>query len=429
MLYATPFYADSFYGSDELDLPPGGPYRLSGYQNVIDSLILYWKLYPCTDVLGQYAWMVELDLDPGFASANYRKYMSTDQAVRFSSSLVDGNTYSVDINSVTVSVPFRKTHAITLSDIALAVAARPGVLSSFVQDGMVVVQSPHFEPVFPGMVVAGSLVAVANSAVTGGASQAATTISDAWEFVSGALHKGMVVPSPKRKQGSTQTMYWRVTGERGNVLTATRNGICTIASAVNEVVRDAVLGSFSDVIYRKDSGSNIFKLHDAFGSVIDTHHVANVLANNDISTSLVRDLTLEDSFGSMVDIRKPQLMNVLDFREIIKNFFVEARNSSATLAIRNMVRAALCYNPSVTRVIDELDWFVEDASTPPVVPAYVEDVANAVSAPTCWSMQEIGNGIIVRVVNNMGAAVSREFLESILRKLAPAHTSLFLSGI
>ena len=419
-LYGSFRYGQQFYGSNIDGFPPGGLVGLSAYQNIIDTAMMYWALSPCSVLLDTFTWAIETDLVDTFASPDYRLFISSDRKIAFSAELVVGNTYSVTVDGTPITVPYAVSHDDTMAAIAAAIAG-VGTVGLAWNEGLTI-GVRALAPEAPIVLTA--------SAVTGGISQATTTIGPYLEFVNGRLHRGMVVPIYPRAQGVATPMYWKAWGLHGGIITPPVPAYATfqIPSAIDGLARDAMMDLFSDVIYRKDSGSNIYKMHQVYGDALDGHHVANIFAENNNSTALIRDQMVEDVYGAMVEIIKPQLMPHVDYHEIIRTFLREARNTPTMGALIAMIRSIVCIPPTITAIRETLDFFVNDsASSPTVDPFYVSDASPVVDPPTMWSVQEIGNGIIVTVYNDLGAIVDAYFVSNIVNKMIPAHVTAYVT--
>jgi len=357
-LYADFRYAEKFYGSDILGDPPGGPANLNAYQNNIDTVVLYWSLDPCSTAFHDFVWTVDVDTVDTFDSADKITYVTSDSKITLSGALVTGNTISVDVDGFTVSSVFVTDSNTTLAALAVAIAARPNVASATVvnagsgtdDDRIVLIRADEIE----------TPVVLTSMAVTGGASQTTGTIGLAVDYIVGQVHKGIAVPIYPRLQGQTRPMYWRVKGRHGWADTVYVSSVFTIPQAIDEVSRDAMLALMPDPIYKKTSDSNNYGMHWTYGQSLDEQYVGDVFANNDIAVASVRDITLQSKFGDYVRIMRPQNMKAIDFREILKFFFAEARESPTTSSVINVVNAALCVEPTILEIRDTVDLEVAD---------------------------------------------------------------------
>jgi len=259
-----------------------------------------------------------------------------------------------------------------------------------------------------------------------------TELSPEVEFIPGKIHKGMVVPIYTRLQGETLRMYWRVRGAIGGIWTVWSVAMYNIPAALDEIVRDSDLDNMPNAVYKKDAGSNVHGVHWTFGDAIDLHWVTDFFANADLSTEFVRDASSVGKMAPYMGAIRPQLMKMIDFREILRTFMAEARNSPTIHSVRAVIRSMVCRDPVFTRIEDTLDMYVSD-DTPgsEVLPFYVSDDSSSppVEAPTAWDHQHLAWGIIITVENPLGAIVSRAFMEEIVRKLVPAHVPVYVVGI
>lgn len=524
-------YAENFYGSDEFGTAPGGPVNLSSYQNNIDTVVLYWTLapFPPPVSLSSFVWTVDTDLVDTFSSPDLRTYVTSDQNITLAGALVTGNAISVTVDGFAVSAPFSTDSNTTLGALAAAIALRPNVDFATVVDAgdgsdddrTILVRSLDIE----------NPVVLTALTVTGGASQTTVTASAAVDFIQARVHRGVAVPIYARLQGEQRPMYWRVKGRRAAVDTILADAVFNIPQAIDEVVRDAQLDLMPDPIYKKDAGSNNHGIHWVYGLSLDDHHVANVFAENDIALETVRDVSIQNKFGDMVRITRPQLMKAIDFREIVQQFFIEARRSPTVRSVRNVVRAAMAIEPVIEPIRNGLDLQVADTTlaqevdefyvpdddfyqtitfdaalvvgntytitvdgnpvaTPfntdsdttmqdsadnialepgvgfaavvkvtggssndrviviraanPLVPPILNSSlvtggatqanttvvnAGAVLPATTWDNIHLAGGIIVNVTNPLSAIVTKEFLQTILRKLVLANHPLYVAGI
>ena len=371
-LYGTVKFADTFYGSAGFNSAPGGLANLNAYQNNIDTVVLYWTLSPCPATIGSFAWTVQTDTVDTFDSSNLRTYISTDQKIVLSGPLVAGNTVSVQVDTLVVSVGYATSSNATLAALAAAIATRPSVASAVVVGGGLSPDDSRTIKISSTTLDVPPVLA--DVLIVGGASQANGSISLFNDYIAGKIHKGMAVPTYPRLQGASGPMYWQAKGIRAGSEVPYIASVFNELQAVNGVDRDSMLGLIADIIYKKTSDSNIYKIHDSFGSALDDEWVDASLINNDYYLSSVRDVSIQDTFGTMVNIVRPLLMKAIDFREILRTFFVEARQSPLYRSVRNMVRACLAMEPTITNIRDMLDLYVADSTVGQEVdPFYVPD--------------------------------------------------------
>lgn len=333
-IYGIPIYADgTFFGSDENNNPAGGPYSLNAYQNSLDTVILYWTLFPMVSTFQDFSWTVETDLVSTFDSANLR-------------------TYTTDDN--------------------------------------------------PSIVI------------------------------TGGIHSGMAVQAYPRTQVTNLTMYWRVKGTYGGVDTVWVSSAYNEFSAVDGSTRDNMLNLMPNPIYKKDSTSNFYNLHWSMGQSIDDLWVQDSFVNSNNYIAFVQDIALQNNFAYTVGITRPLNMKAIDFREIIRTFFAESRNSPTTRSIYNMVVACLGFPPVFELIRDNYNLYVSDEDIyHPVDPFYVTDdnPSSFVDSVPVWDNLNLATGVIVHVQNPCGALITRAYLQGILRKMVFTHTPLYVVGI
>lgn len=79
-------------------------------------------------------------------------------------------------------------------------------------------------------------------------------------YLAGGVHKGIVVDAYKRQQGVGTPMYWRVQGHYANADTGWASSTFVIPSAIDDLVRQAMLDTLPDQIYKKDFAAGDFQL-------------------------------------------------------------------------------------------------------------------------------------------------------------------------
>lgn len=316
-IYATVRYAEPFYGSDENNDATGGPAGLTAYQNNIDSIVFYWRLEPVTSSVGSFLWTVETDLVDDFSSPEKKTFLSTD----------------LDVT-----------------------------------------------------------------------------------YIPGKVHQGMAVDLPySRQQGATTEMFWRVKGTIQNADTVWTGSTFSIPQAIDGIARNRMLSLMPDPIYKKDAGSNNYNMLWSYGQVLDLLYVQYLLANNDIYLESVRDANIQKKFGNLVKISKPGLMRAIDFREILRSFYVEARNSPVVRAIVNTTMAALGTPPTLINIRDANDFQVADDTIGQTVdPFYVEDDSfyqvltfdGPLVAGNIYTVSVDGNPVITNFITDSNTTMS-----------------------
>lgn len=419
--YASPQYATTYYGSDEFGNPSGGPANLNAYQNNIETVVLYWTLEPASPSFNLFNWTVQTDMDPTFGSPQLITYDGTNSEIALGGPLGPRNVVSVTVDGFPVSSTFDTDTPTTLGLLATAIAARPNVASAIVMESAIVVSSINTL----------SPVSLTAPSITFGGAQAAISVIPALTEVSGRVNKGAAVPIYPRAQGKTQTMYWRVMGTLFNSPTIWANSTFTIPQATDGVDRDAMIARMPDPVYKKDPGSNNYGMLWSYGQSLDELYIEYFFANNDISIALCRDATIQKKFGNMVGITQPGLMKSIDYREILRQFYVEARNSPALRSVINVTEAALGVAPTIVNIRDVADSYVADGVSGEVVDGiYLDDnLYPAIAPATVWNNVHLAGGVIVEVTDPLGAIVSRDFLQLILRKLVLANCPLYVIGI
>lgn len=255
------------------------------------------------------------------------------------------------------------------------------------------------------------------------------------DYIAGCVNKGMAVPTYPRLQGESRTMYWRVQGALGEGETAIVSSTFEIASAVDQVVKQAMLDSLPDIIYKKDlsaGDTNLAKLYHALGLEFDMLHMDGVLVGNDAYTRSVRDVHLAANFGSLLQISQPSTMETIDFREILRVYMREAGYSPTIGSVRRVIKAIFGVDPDFTFIRDTLDMYVDDSSSTPVVdPFWVPDPLSVppVDEHTVWDNANLSFGVIININAPLGCTISRAFVENIVYKLTPAFAPVYITGI
>ena len=388
-LYASTFYANEFFGGNA---PAGGPGNLTAYQNNIDTVVLYWRLEPANAYLSNFVWTVNVDLSSAFGSPNQKTYVSTDSSIILAGPLVTGNTISVTVDGFAVSATFSIDSPTTLGALASAIAARPNVGLASVNGNSVIVRALNIE--IPVVLTALS--------ITGGASQASGTAGNIGALIQGRINSGMVIGLPyQRMQGIETPMYWQVKGTRGGADTVYVSSVFSIPQTVDGSTRDKMLDFQPDPIYRKDSGSNNYKILQAYGSTVDNAYVNIKMIDNDIYTASVRDASLQPLFADYIGISLPTGMKAIDYREIVRAFFVAARLSPTDESVIGTVDAALGIKPTISLIRDGIDLEVADATVGQLVDSFYVTDNNFYQTITFSAALVTGNTYSITVNGNL----------------------------
>lgn len=252
-------------------------------------------------------------------------------------------------------------------------------------------------------------------------------------YINGGVHKGMVVTAYARQQGEYSTMYWRVKGSISGVDTAWSTGTFLLPPAIDIVSKQSMLDTLPDIIYRKDmtgGDSNLFKLYGAVGKRLDALNLEAIFTGRDGYARYVRDQALDKNFGALLELKQPTNMEAIDYREILRVLMREAGRSPSIGAIRRMAKAIFGADPDFSLIRDTLDMYVDDSgSSPAVIPAYVDDAGNGVTAGTCWDNANLAFGVVIHINNPLSLPVTRDFTVQVLTKLTPAFAPVYITGI
>jgi hypothetical protein len=383
-LPSPPGLGPVFYGTDFSGSNPAFPDNLTAYQNTDGTVILYWTLNPIGAGLPSIIWTVETDLVDTFDSPDLRVYEGSEalivsttvrtQAIDFDNPLVTGNTYSVDVDGVTVATAFSVDSDTTMAAIASAIAAEPNVATAVVVTGP---SADDDRRILVTPTAAAVTVALTNSAVTGGASQANTSILEVRNLIAGCVNKGMVVPAVPRLQGEFDDMFWRVKGTRAGYSTNFVEDLFKIPEAIDQITKQNMVNLLPDVVYKKDlsaGDTNLAKIYLSIGKELDEVNLETIFSNNDLFTEFVRDSSLKNNFGALLKLEQPADMKTIDFREILRVLLAVSGDSPSLGSVRKLIKAMFGVNPSFSLIRDTLDIFVDDpGSVPPVDPFDVND--------------------------------------------------------
>jgi hypothetical protein len=344
------------------------------------------------------------------------------QTLSINRQLISGNTISIKVDAVTVSTLFATDSNATLAAFAAAIEAEPGVKSAAVIDAgpltnddrtIIIVPASGAAPMVltdpsvigtdPRPLISteknvdsaivtsvpattdddrrivitssqGKTTQIVGPVLSGSASPSGVSVVSIKNTIKGRINKGVVVPSYQRLQDESEVMHWRVRASRVGTSTQYAYSEFSLTPAIDEVTRDEMLNILPDILYNKSPGGNIFGVHDSHGKYLDVHHREVSLTDRDLSTNLVRDTKVYPNYGSMAEIIKPAVMEYIDYREIIKTFLRQARNSPTLRSIIDVAIASVCNPPTVTNIKDILTFFISDpSSSPPVEPSFIDD--------------------------------------------------------
>lgn len=97
-------------------------------------------------------------------------------------------------------------------------------------------------------------------------------------FIAGGVNKGIVVPTYARQQGEEIPMYWRVQGHYGGNDTTFASSVFMIPEAIDDIVRQQMLDTIPDVIYKKDFAAGDFQMQSlVFNAAMVSGNVFNVI--------------------------------------------------------------------------------------------------------------------------------------------------------
>lgn len=253
-------------------------------------------------------------------------------------------------------------------------------------------------------------------------------------FISGCVHKGLPVAIYPREQGAAKRMYWRVKGINGTDFSRWSQSAFDIPGAIDVAARTFTLSFLPDALYNKLPESNIYKLHDADAKEFEELNKEITLVNNDLYTISVRDKSLDNNFGELLDIIKPYDMKVIDYREIIKNFMANIRSAPSEKSVAALLHFVYGSYPEFVEIEGIATMYLED---PGLVEAfYSEDtdpLGPPVEAPILWDDRHIAYGVVLDIMNRFGAQcndiITKQFVLSLVTKMSQAHAPVYLNYV
>jgi len=251
------------------------------------------------------------------------------------------------------------------------------------------------------------------------------TVGD--DYLVGCLHVGMSVPLYTRNQGAIKIVYWRVQGTYGNFTTnLSAAQTYNIQEAIDVISRDTSLAYLPDILYKKSSDTNIYKIHDAFAQQFNIFNKELQLVDGDAYLSSVRDSNIDANFGVLSGINIPYGMSRLDYREIVAAFIKNIRLAPTQAATTNMIYAMYRTIPTYSLIRETEDvYIVENEADSPY--AILND---SPTLPYALDVRNFDFGVIINIENLLGPGcqqiISEAFATKILRNMVQAHVPIYL---
>lgn len=261
------------------------------------------------------------------------------------------------------------------------------------------------------------------------------------QFISGCIHKGLVVPIISlypREQGQVKRVYWRVKGTYGNDMSDWMVSVFDIPSAIDVATRNFTLSFLPEVLYNKETTSNVYKMHDAYAKEFEELNKYMVLVDNDNYVYKVRDESITKNFGDLLDIIKPYDMKAIDYREIVKNFMSNIRSAPSKKSVSSLLHYVYGSYPEFVDIQDLATMYVgsDHIGDPDYVePFYTWDPYSTpvVVAPIVWDSRHLAYGVVLNISDKFGeecrAIFTDQFVLAFVRKMIQAHTPIYLNRI
>lgn len=437
--YRNPRYTESFYGTGPNGEIPGGPADLRAYQNNADTIILYWGFDPVSPYLSSFTWTIDTDLVDTFDSSYFYSYTSTANP-----DFIDGGVHKG------LAVPaYPRLQGESRRVYWRVSGERGGISTPFVSsyydmpEAINILTSQSMMDLLPDVIYKKDYAAgdyqlqaiVFNRALTSGnvynlavngvalIPTTYTTSSDnTLALIAAKIAAVSGVGSATVTSGGTGT-----DDDREIVIRAAEKD-----SAVSLFGSSVTGGSVKvSTITESRNTSNIKRLFDAIGSERDLLNLETIFTNNDLFTNSVRDISIKNNFGVLVDIEQPVSMKTIDFREIVRAFRKWTGDTPSIASIAEVIKSMFGVYPDFSLIRDTLGMYVNDPSTTFVDPFYVDDPLSVppVDPETVWDNNNLAFGVIIYINNPMSLPITRQFVENVVYKMTPVHSPVYIVGI
>jgi hypothetical protein len=242
------------------------------------------------------------------------------------------------------------------------------------------------------------------------------------DYVTGYMHRGISVPIYPRLEGEARRMYWRVRATYGAEVSSWATSYFDLPAAINTETRESLLSFLPDALYKKDSASNVYKIHDAYAQEFEKVNKELTLVNNDNYIKSARDAALQPNFGDLVGLEKPDVLKMVDYRELLRAFMTNVRLAPSNEAIRNLVYTVYRVDPVFRRIVDLYGRYVFDTG---LDNSYVYDAGLA--EEYVWDDRHLGGGMVIEVDRQLPPdSIIKGYVEGIVRNMGQLSTPIYV---
>jgi len=374
----TNFYGSGlFYGGGNFYSPSNVDIlvNLSFYRTSQDGIyVFYWGFSPVliSPSLFTLDYELQLDTSPNFDSPNLEDF------------------HSGIANDITRSIPFYVTGVIDSTHLVVTSTA-----------GMV-----NGDTISQGVNVT-TIIAITNSTNLVVGSTVGWVASQVITYQNGNVMKGYAVPVAARINGVVQTWYARVRIVNGMVLGPWASTLTwTIPQSVQQSSAEALMESLPDYhVYGKGDllkpvsqrNTNLWQVENMYGNQLDQVFYATYLTKTDNYIALCVDEDLYGNFGVYFDFPKPNSMQYVDYRWILKNLILASLVGGTNEAVILVAQAFTGVPPTITSISRINNFILTTTQDAPIVPSGPQTVFHT-SFPFIagtLTVQDLTTGLLV----------------------------------
>ena len=248
--------------------------------------------------------------------------------------------------------------------------------------------------------------------------------TNAYTYYNGDVVKAFAVKLPKRQQDKEYTYYWRVRINAVNFITTWSDTQSLIIKQNNtKTLADAMLNDLADkYAYNKEASStNVYKLFTTLARLFDLAKFESQLVADDNCIELVRDETVEENFGALMEFYKSASISFPQYRGMLKRIYDTFLQYSGTeQGVSDIVSAFSGEPPTIIDNARERGWslgqnHIWDPSHPNATPVII-----------LYDRDTKGFGWTLYVHNSWNATIDKTNLEALVYKIAPAVSKVEL---
>lgn len=263
------------------------------------------------------------------------------------------------------------------------------------------------------------------------------------KYISGVVHRGMIVPAYPRNDGAALTMYWRVRVRMGeNMVSEWSSASFSFFAAMQNTIRDASMTFLPDVLFNKGADSNIYKLHNSFAAELGLISDQAQFMYLDSLVQSARDTALVPNFGDLLQIVRPAAhgtvpaMSNIDYRSVLRAYMLNIRSAPSQDAVSKMIHAIYRVWPTYYSVDEERSDVIVPAASVADTPYYIYPKAIPPGdelAVYILDRQNLDFGTIIEIANMLSVS-NRQILtdawaQEIIKRMIQAHVPVYFRYI